>query len=76
MSMKKLQRLIDRASRAHSEAYRATAALNDFCESKYGFAPSDIDADQIIDAVLGGCGDPQGMSSEEFDRIMRGGTEP
>lgn len=66
----KLQRLIDRAADAATKQHKAVTALNDACEKIYGYAPSDIDCDSAIDAILGGCGNAPGMSAEEFEKEM------
>jgi len=66
----RLQRLIDRTSRTSNAFHEEQAKLMEFCREKYGKEPGDIDADQIIDAVLGGCGLSEGMSAAEFDAIM------
>ena len=66
----KLQKLIDRATKAHQAAFEATTALNAWCDKVYGFTAGDVDADSIIDAVLGGCGSPSGMSAEQFNDEM------
>lgn len=69
-----LQKLIDRTVAAVTTAQEAENALCEYCLAHYGAVPGDIDADQIIDGVLGGCGIPNGMSAEDFDRIMREST--
>jgi hypothetical protein len=67
---KKLQALIDRAANAASLDFKATSALNKYCTRVYGYAPSDVDADEIIDSVLGGCGMAPGMSADRFHEVM------
>ncbi len=67
----KLQRMIDRTVRASNAFQQANMALMAFCRAEYGVEPGDIDADQIIDGVQGGCGESAGMSAAEFDEIMR-----
>lgn len=74
-NMRRLQRLIDRAAKAATANHLATAALCDESQRLYGAVPGDVDADQIIDSVLGGSGTAAGMSAEEFDAIMRELTE-
>lgn len=66
----KLQRLINAAAKGHTMAYRATSALDKYCETVWGFAPSDRDCDLIIDSCLGGCGASTGMPAGEFIDIM------
>lgn len=70
---RKLQKLIDACVSAGGPWCKATANLNDYCIEAYGFEPADIDADGIIDAVLGGSGPPNGMTAEEFNDEMLGG---
>ena len=69
--LRRLQRLIDATAKAHAKATVAENALMDECHKLYGKTPSDVDADQIIDSVLGGCGVASGMDASEFDEIMR-----
>jgi hypothetical protein len=73
----RLQRLIDRAAEATSEHFKAVSALDAFCLSHFGTTPSDLDADSIIDSVLGGGGLASGMKAEDFIAIMENeGNEP
>jgi hypothetical protein len=66
-----LQALIDAAAAANAAAFLATTALDEYCQERWGYTPSDIDADDIIDAVLGGCGVASGMSAEDFVNSMK-----
>lgn len=53
---------------------RANAARNKIMEhamSVYGVFPGDVDNDAFIDGCDGGCGDPSGMTADEFDQSMR-----
>lgn len=68
---RKLQRLINITAQAHAKAHFAENELSEFCLARYGAIPGDVDADGIIDSVLGGCGAPRGMSADEFDAEMR-----
>ncbi len=68
---KKLQGLIDRTAKASRSFQLANSELMEYCLEVYGFEPGDVDADAIIDGVLGGDGMPNGMSAKEFDAIMR-----
>ena len=73
----KLQRLIDRAAETSSAHFKAITELDDFCLAHFGATPSELDADSIIDAVLGGGGVASGMKAEEFIAIMKNdGREP
>ena len=69
---KRLQSLIDRTASAVSKAYHAQEALNTYCEQRYGTTPQDLDNDEIIDLVLGGCGAAVGMTAADFeDSLIR-----
>ncbi len=72
MDKRKLQRLIDKAAKTGGAAFEAQNALNEYCEEQYGHTPSEIDADEILDAVYMLCGWPQTMDAARFDEIMRG----
>lgn len=71
----KLQSLINRAAITSAAFHRANTNLMDYCQQRYGCEPGDIDADDIIDGVLGGCGEATGMSADEFDAIMTAGSQ-
>lgn len=73
---KKLQSLIDRVARNGARYYDAQSELMDYCRMFYGFEPGDVDADSIIDRLLGGCGKPSTMPAKEFDDIMREHVSP
>lgn len=72
---RQLQKLIDRTAAAVMDAHNAEAKLIEWCEARYGCGPGDVDADQIIDAVLGGCCVASGMRAEDFDAVMREASE-
>lgn len=65
-----LQRLINASIKANNAVHVAERALNRFCDSKWGFAPSDRDIDTIIDGCMGGCGQSMHFDAEEFVRLM------
>ena len=67
----KLQRLIDATAETSNAFKKANDALMNFCIDTYGGEPGDFDVDDIIDAVLGGCGQAMGMKASEFDAQMR-----
>lgn len=69
---RKLQAMINRTSRASAVYHKEQDALNDWCREYYGYEPGDVDADDIIDAVFGGCGEAPGMDADDFDGTMRG----
>lgn len=69
VNMRRLARLIDATARTASAAFKANTALMDYCRDVYGAEPGDVDADGIIDA-LGGAGDCNGLSAEEFHQTM------
>lgn len=68
---KKLQNMINRVANHGARYYVAQSDLMEYCKAKYGFEPGDVDADDIIDRLLGGCGVPDRMDAAEFDAIMR-----
>lgn len=70
-NMRKLQGLINRAATADNKAYRAEQALANYAQEIYGCTWSDVDGDQIIDGVCGGCGASTGMTADAFDTEMR-----
>jgi hypothetical protein len=65
-----LQRMINETVKTGNAFHAAQAALNDFCREQYGVEPGDVDADEIIDSVMGGCGLSTGMKAKDFHRIM------
>lgn len=67
---KSLQEMINDAARANNVYFAAQEMLNNYCIEKWGYAPSDMDADEIIDAIYGGCGTATGMSAKKFREIM------
>jgi len=67
---KKLQRMIDKTAAASTEFYKAQDELYNWCDQKYGYGPGDIDCDEIIDGVLGGCGQSNGMPAVKFHNAM------
>lgn len=68
---RRLQRLINAAAKAATASFDANTDLYNECQRRYGYIPSDVLADEIIDAVLGGCGSASGMDARKFDDIMR-----
>lgn len=68
---RKLQAMINRTAITGCSFHRAQAELNEYCREIYGREPGEVDADSIIDAVMGGCGEPDGMNAAEFDEIMK-----
>lgn len=72
VNKKKLQKLIDAAVKANNACHTAERALNKFCDETWGFAPADVDLDNIIDSVYGGCGGSGGMSADGFISDMDG----
>lgn len=68
---RRLQAMIDRTAKAAREFHHAQAELNDWCLDVYGVEPADINADEIIDAVMGGGGAAPGMEASAFHAIMK-----
>ncbi len=75
MSDRELQRLINKCAAANETFYFAQKALNAYCEQRYGAAPSDVDCDEIIDALLGGGGAGNKMTAKQFDNAMKASME-
>lgn len=71
MDNRELQRLINKCAAANETYYFAQKALNEYCERRYGAAPSDLDCDDIIDALLGGAGAGNRMTAKAFDKQMK-----
>lgn len=67
----KLQRMIDKTVKASNAFFETQRALNEYARERYGAEPGDVDADHIIDGVMGGCGRSEGMTANDFDRTMR-----
>ncbi|AIK68399.1 hypothetical protein P10VF_186 [Rhizobium phage vB_RleM_P10VF] len=66
-----LHKLIKAATRASNDYVRATMNLDVFCSEVFGFAPADIDADEIIDSCYGAAGQTDGISVNEFIKAMK-----
>lgn len=75
LSYSQLQSVLDGLAEAHRRAHEYRALISDHCHSVYGVDPSDVNNDQFIDSVDGGCGTPTGMSVKEFERSMREAIE-
>lgn len=67
---RRLQRLMDAATKANNARHKAESALNKYCDKVWGFAPADRDLDQIIDFCFGGCGVSGNMDAEHFIEAM------
>lgn len=67
---RKLQRLMDAATKANNARHKAESALNKYCDAVWGFAPADRDLDEIIDDCFGGCGVTMNMDAEHFIDLM------
>lgn len=67
---RKLQRLMDAATKANNAAHIAESALNKYCDDVWGFAPADRDLDEIIDNCFGGAGVSEDMEAERFIEVM------
>ena len=64
MNARKLQKLIDTAAKHGDAHFRAICALDEYCQEIYGTTPSDIDCDQILDAVYGASGSCASIPAE------------
>lgn len=66
----KLQRLIDRAAKATTQANAALGELGRFELQYWGFEHGDQNIDEIVDGVCGGCGASDGMDADYFISLM------
>jgi hypothetical protein len=73
--MGNLQKLINDCAASCDAHYRATKALDEYCEAVYGCSPCDIDCDWIIDGLYGGCGGGGAMTAKRFEKEMRNALE-
>lgn len=71
LSNSKLQAALDALAAANNRAKTARDKIYAHCEAVYGVTPGDVDNDEFVDAVDGGCGHCSGMLTDEFDRSMR-----
>lgn len=70
LTNKKLDSVLKELAEANAKAWRLRDILSNHCVAVYGVDPSDIDNDQFIYAVDGGCGAANGMTVEEFHKSM------
>ena len=54
----------------NAAAWHLRNKLSEHCEAVYGVDPSQVDNDDFIDAVDGGCGAASGMTADEFHSSM------
>lgn len=72
LNKRELQEALNKLAAAHREAFRLQSLIAEHCVEVYGVEPGDVDNDEYIDRVAGGCGAAAaGMSADEFDRSMR-----
>lgn len=71
LSKKQLEKTLRQLAEANSRAHMLQQAISEHCIEVYGVEPGDVDNDQFIDRVGGGCGVAGGMSADEFDQSMR-----
>lgn len=70
LTKRELQAALDALAKANSRAHIERAKIAKHCAEVYGVDPADIDNEEFIDRVDGGCGVSEGMSADEFDRSM------
>jgi hypothetical protein len=70
LAKKQLQAALDKLARANNAAREARDAIYGHCVAVYGVTPGEIDNDEFIDGVDGGCGTAHGMTAEEFHESM------
>ena len=61
------QRLLDRTAAAQRKFHRYLKASEAEYERRYGAHPSDVDDDQWIDSLTGGCGEAKNVTVAEVD---------
>lgn len=71
LSKSQLSAALNSLTAANNRARIASEKIAAHCEAVYGVGPGDVDNDEFIDAVDGGCGASSGMSPEAFDQSMR-----
>jgi len=70
LSKSKLQAALDVLTAATNTAHAARTKIANHCIAVYGCEPGDVDYNEFIDAVDGGCGTASGMSAEAFEAGM------
>lgn len=75
LSKRELNEALRKLAAAHSEAFRLQNLISEHSLEVYGVEPAEVDNDEYIDRVAGGCGSAAGMSADEFDRSMRDSIE-
>lgn len=59
---------------ANNKALKWRSIVMQYSMERFGCEPGDVDNDQFIDAVDGGCGYCEGMTIDEFDESMEEAT--
>jgi hypothetical protein len=70
LTKRQLQAALDKLARANNTAREARDAIYAHSEAVYGATPGEIDNDDFIDAVDGGCGASGGMTADQFHESM------
>lgn len=71
LTKRQLNDALHKLAVASSKAVLLQAMISEHCIEVYGVEPGDVDNDEFIDRVAGGCGVAAGMTADEFDRSMR-----
>ena len=71
LTKRQLNDALRKLAAASSKASQLQAMISSHCIEVYGVEPGDVDNDEYIDRVAGGCGMAGGMTADEFDRSMR-----
>ncbi len=71
LNKKELTSALKKMARLSREFCRVQAVIVEHSLEVYGHSPHDIDNDEFIDACTGACGEPQGMTAQEFDKSMK-----
>lgn len=70
LSKSALQAALNSLAAANRRAQVARDKIMAHCEAVYGVSPGDVDNDEFIDGVDGGCGASDGMTADAFHRSM------
>jgi len=70
ISKKSLQRMIDSVAKHGAKYHYAEQKLHQFTVKNFGHEAGDIDSDELIDQLFGGCGAPSRISAEDYIKIM------
>lgn len=70
LTNRQLTAALKRLVRAQNEVQAAGLLIYGHCDEVYGVTPGEVDNDDFIDAVGGGCGMSDGMTAKQFHESM------